>query len=92
MAESITHPLIQTQVAARLVYGPPKSRSSLRTNALPDAIRPAILEHLTEYVNGGPDAWLFTGERETRSAVEAETCLPAGWTRSRASTGPACIC
>lgn len=44
IAEGITHPLIQTQVMARLVYGPPRSRSSLRTNALPDAIRPAIVE------------------------------------------------
>jgi integrase len=46
-----------------LVYGPPKSRASLRTNALPEAIRPAIVEHLAKYVKDSPDAWVFTGER-----------------------------
>lgn len=46
-----------------LVYGPPKARASLRTNALPEAIRPAIVEHLAKYVPDSLDAWLFTGER-----------------------------
>lgn len=46
-----------------LVYGPPKSRAGLRTNALPESIRPAIVEHLAEYVQPGPDSWVFTGER-----------------------------
>lgn len=46
-----------------LVYGPPKSRAGLRTNALPEAIRPAIVDHLAEYVRGDPDAWVFTGAR-----------------------------
>ncbi|MGB7795859.1 MAG: tyrosine-type recombinase/integrase [Pseudonocardiaceae bacterium] len=46
-----------------LVYGPPKARASLRTNALPEAIRPAIVEHLARYVKDSPDAWVFTGER-----------------------------
>ncbi|MFZ2116116.1 MAG: site-specific integrase, partial [Pseudonocardiaceae bacterium] len=46
-----------------LVYGPPKARASLRTNALPEAIRPAIVEHLARYVKDSPDAWMFTGER-----------------------------
>lgn len=46
-----------------LVYGPPKARASLRANALPEAIRPAIVEHLARYVKDSPDAWAFTGER-----------------------------
>src|ERR671917_660328 len=46
-----------------LVYGPPKARASLRTNALPEAIRPMIVEHLTNYVANGADSWVFTGER-----------------------------
>jgi hypothetical protein len=46
-----------------LVYGPPKARASLRTNALPEAIQPAIVEHLARYVKDSPDAWVFTGER-----------------------------
>ncbi|PZS12417.1 MAG: site-specific integrase [Pseudonocardiales bacterium] len=46
-----------------LVCGPPKARASLRTNALPNAIRPAIVEHLAKYVQASQDAWVFTGER-----------------------------
>ncbi|HET9257656.1 MAG TPA: site-specific integrase [Pseudonocardiaceae bacterium] len=46
-----------------LVYGPPKAKASLRTNALPEAIRPVITEHLAKYVEKGPDAWVFTGDR-----------------------------
>lgn len=46
-----------------LVYGPPKARASLRTNALPEAIRPVIVEHLAKYVKNSPDAWIFTGDR-----------------------------
>jgi len=46
-----------------LVYGPPQSRAGWRTNALPDAHRPAIVEHLAEYVTAAPDASLVTGER-----------------------------
>ena len=46
-----------------LVYGPPKAKASLRTNALPEAIRPVIVEHLTKYVKSSPDAWVFTGDR-----------------------------
>src|SRR5918997_2977002 len=46
-----------------LIYGPPKARASLRTNALPEAIRPMIVEHLTNYVANSADAWVFTGER-----------------------------
>jgi hypothetical protein len=42
--------------------GPPKARASLCTNALPEAIRPIIVEHLTNYVANGADAWVFTGE------------------------------
>jgi hypothetical protein len=43
--------------------GPPKfgrhsdqRPASLRTNALPEAIRPVIVEHLAKYMGSGPDA------------------------------------
>ncbi len=71
-------------------YGPPKSRASLRTNALPGAIRPKIVEHLAEYVNGGPDAWVFTGERGNPFAAVTGTCSPGGRTRSLRSGGRSC--
>lgn len=32
------------------------------TNALPEAIRPAIVEHMVKYVKDNPDAWVFTSE------------------------------
>ncbi|MBP2475724.1 integrase [Crossiella equi] len=46
-----------------LVYGQPKSRAGLRTVSVPEAIRPAVLAHLEEFVGGQPDAWVFTGKR-----------------------------
>lgn len=46
-----------------LVYGPPKSRASLRTVSIPEAIRAEILAHLEEFVGSKPDAWVFTGQR-----------------------------
>lgn len=69
-----------------LVYGPPKSRASLRTNALPGAIRPVIVEHLAEYVKGQPDAWLFTGERGNPIRSGNRNLL-TGWKEAVAAIG-----
>ncbi len=69
-----------------LVYGPPKARASLRTNALPEAIRQAIVEHLAKYVQGGPDAWLFTGERGNPIRSGNRNLL-TGWKNAVAGIG-----
>ncbi|MFG1997920.1 tyrosine-type recombinase/integrase [Spirillospora sp. NPDC048911] len=44
-----------------MVLGPPKSRAGLRTVAIPDAIVPDLIAHLTKYTKRGPDALVFTG-------------------------------
>jgi integrase len=69
-----------------LVYGPPKARASLRTNALPEAIRPAIVEHLAKHVGSGADAWVFTGERGN-PIRSGNRSLLTGWKDAIAGIG-----
>lgn len=49
------------QVGAGLVLGPPKSRAGRRSVSLPEAIMPALLDHLARFVEDGQDAFVFTG-------------------------------
>jgi len=44
-----------------LVLGPPKSRAGRRTVGIPQAIIPAVREHLALYVKPEPGALVFTG-------------------------------
>jgi integrase len=44
-----------------LILGPPKSRAGRRVVGIPQAIVPALREHLSAYVGAEPDALLFTG-------------------------------
>ena len=43
-----------------LVLSPPKSRAGVRTVTLPEAIGPAIRQHLATHVGGATDALVFT--------------------------------
>ncbi|WP_412515646.1 site-specific integrase [Actinomadura madurae] len=45
----------------QMVLGPTKSRAGLRTVAIPDAIVPHLVAHLTKYTKKGDDALVFTG-------------------------------
>lgn len=45
-----------------MVLGPPKSRAGSRTVALPEAIVPALLDHLDEHVGAADDALVFTAD------------------------------
>ena len=69
-----------------LVYGPPKARASLRTNALPEAIRPLIVEHLAKYVKNSSDAWVFTGDRGNPIRSGNRNLL-TGWKEAVAAIG-----
>jgi len=69
-----------------LVYGPPKARASLRTNALPEAIRPVIVEHLAKYVKNSSDAWVFTGDRGNPIRSGNRNLL-TGWKEAVAAIG-----
>lgn len=44
------------------VLGPPKSRAGVRTVALPAVVLPTLTHHLSEYVQQGADAYIFTTE------------------------------
>jgi integrase len=46
-----------------LLVGPPKSRAGVRTVAIPEAIIPALREHLDQFTEPEPDALIFTGAR-----------------------------
>jgi integrase len=46
-----------------LLLGPPKSRGSRRIVGIPDAIIPALREHLSVYVANDPMALFFPGAR-----------------------------
>jgi integrase len=69
-----------------LVYGPPKSRAGLRTVAIPEAIRPEILQHLETFVGTAPDAWVFTGLR--KNPLRRGNFNPqSGWKKAVAEVG-----
>ncbi|XVS64327.1 tyrosine-type recombinase/integrase [Actinosynnema sp. CA-299493] len=46
-----------------LVYGPPKSRAGRRRVTVPVTIRRELLDHLDQFTDSAPDAWVFTGKR-----------------------------
>ncbi|MEV4079553.1 site-specific integrase [Nonomuraea fuscirosea] len=46
-----------------LLVSPPKSRAGVRTVAIPEAIIPALREHLDQFTEPEPDALIFTGAR-----------------------------
>lgn len=61
-ASTVRIVLAHTEVVGRgIVVGPPKSRAGIRTVAVPTAIRPDIIEHLSSYVAATADALVFTG-------------------------------
>ncbi|WP_242883390.1 tyrosine-type recombinase/integrase [Actinomadura litoris] len=49
------------QANGRMILGPTKSRAGLRTVAIPDAIVPHLVAHLTKYTKKDDDALVFTG-------------------------------
>ncbi len=46
-----------------LILGPPKSRASAQTVALPKATLPSLKQHMNSHVGEVPEAFMFTGER-----------------------------
>ncbi|TMR17386.1 hypothetical protein ETD85_54375 [Nonomuraea zeae] len=46
-----------------LLVGPPKFRAGVRTVAIPEAIIPALRDHLDQFTDPEPDALIFTGSR-----------------------------
>lgn len=50
---------------SRMEFGPPKSQAGKRAVALPQVAREVLHAHLTEFVDDGPDAIVFTSSRNT---------------------------
>ncbi len=70
-----------------LVLGPPKSRAGVRTVGVATAIRPDLLRHLDDYVGTGPDALLFTGERNGNALRRPNFNQRSRWTKVVADMG-----
>ena len=86
-AESVMvrHTLVERQ-SGRVEFGPPKSEAGRRTVTVPAAIRGDVLRHLADFVDEGPDALVFTGERGgvlRRSNFHAAS----GWSSAVAKIG-----
>lgn len=58
---TVKHTLVE--VGSGISFGPPKTRTSLRTVTLPRSIMAALVEHMDAYTELGASALLFTGEK-----------------------------
>lgn len=50
-------------VKGHVQFGPPKTKTSLRTVTIPRSIMGDLVEHMTKYTGKDPDALVFTGTR-----------------------------
>ena len=66
-----------------MLLGPPKSRAGRRVVGIPDAIIPALREHLAVFVAAEPGALVFPGPRAARCGAATSTRCPAGRMRSQ---------
>jgi integrase len=53
------------EVGSTATFGPPKTRTSVRTVTLPRSIMAALVDHMESHTETDPDAVVFTGERGT---------------------------
>ncbi|MGW4521028.1 site-specific integrase [Amycolatopsis sp. NPDC004378] len=74
-------------VGQGLLEGPPKSGASLRTVAVPKAIRAKLLAHLALWVGPEPEALLFTGERSGKAVRKSNFDQRVKWTKLMADLG-----
>ena len=61
-----------------MLLGPPKSRAGRRVVGLPDAIIPALREHLAAYTGGEPGSLVFPGVKGGPLRRGTSTRCPAG--------------
>jgi integrase len=69
-----------------LELGPPKSRASRRTVALPQPVVELLRSHISHYVADDPDALIFTGPTG-RPLRRSNFNKLVGWTEARATLG-----
>jgi integrase len=51
------------EIGSEISFGPPKTKTSVRTVTLPKSIMTALVQHMDNYCAEGPDALVFTGEK-----------------------------
>jgi integrase len=74
-----------------MLIGPPKSRAGRRIVGIPEAIVPALREHLAVFAEDDPGALVFPGAKGGPLRRETSTRCPRGHMRSRRSACLACI-
>lgn len=79
---TVVEQMIETSGAMTL--GPPKSTAGLRTVHLPPHLLPDLEQHLADYVDTDPDAWLFTGPK---GAPLARRNFTKHWQAARVEAG-----
>ena len=74
----------QESKSGATIVGPPKSAAARRRLSLPAEIVPAIEDHLARWVEAGPDAHVFVGER---GAPLRPGVWQHEWARARTKVG-----
>lgn len=74
----------QESKSGATIVGPPKSAAGRRRLSLPAEIVPAIEDHLAQWVEAGPDALVFVGER---GAPLRPGVWQREWVRARTKVG-----
>lgn len=72
------------EVNNRLVVGPPKSRASMRTVAIPAGVVPELRTHLAKYAEKGTGGRLFVG---ARGATPRRTNFQPTWAKAVKAAG-----
>jgi integrase len=72
------------EVEGRLVEGPPKSASGVRTVALPFTVMPELERHLSRYVDEEPTSRVFVGPK---GASPRRSNFNVVWSRARMQVG-----
>ena len=63
MKNTVTVKQTLIEIGGRYAFGPPKTKTSLRTVTLPRSVMVALTEHMDTYTGAEPDALVFTGDR-----------------------------
>ena len=86
VARTVTVRRQYVELTGQLVLGPPKSRASTRSVAIPAAIVPALRDHLDSYVGRDGTALVFTGPRGG-ILRRGNFRRGSGWAKATASVG-----
>ncbi|MHB8438529.1 MAG: tyrosine-type recombinase/integrase [Acidimicrobiales bacterium] len=75
---------VQHFVDGRIVFGPPKTAAGRRRVVVPPHLAPALTAHLDRFVDGDPDALVFTG---AKGGPLRPHVLQSAWDTARRKVG-----